>query len=104
MGNEIKVTEPSKSRAASRFFSHVFRVLIAGLWIASGLLHLQNAPGHFVAIANYRILPIYVGQLLAFVLPCLHVVVGVALLLNEFNLLCYFVSAVLAGIYLAAQL
>ena len=104
MGNEIKVTEPSKSRAASRFFSHVFRVLIAGLWIASGLLHLQNVPGHFVAIANYRILPIYVGQLLAFVLPCLHVVVGVALILNEFNYLCYFVSAVLAGIYLAAQL
>lgn len=104
MGNEINVTEPSKSRVASRFFSHVFRVLIAGLWIASGLLHLQNVSGHFVAIANYRILPIYVGKSLAFVLPCLHVVVGVALLLNKFNLLCYFVSAVLAGIYLAAQL
>ena len=104
MGSEFKVTETGKSNAASSFCSNMLRALIGGIWIVSGLLHLQNIPAHFVAIANYRILPIEGSQILAFVLPGLHVIVGVALLLNEFRLPCFIVSAGLAGIYLVAQL
>jgi len=104
MGSEIEVTGTRMSKSVSRIISSVLRVSIGGLWVASGVLHLQNVPGHFVAIANYRILPIEVSQVLAFVLPCLHVIIGVTLLLNEFQLLCFIISASLTGIYLAAQL
>ncbi len=104
MGSKLEVTdELSNSKAASRFCSNALRFLISGLWIASGLLHLQNIPAHFVAIANYRMLPIEASEILAFLLPCLHVIVGVALLLNEFRLPCFILSTGMAGIYLAAQ-
>jgi len=71
------------SKSVSRIISNVLRVAIGGLWVASGVLHLQNVPAHFVAIANYRILPTEFSQVLAFVLPCLHVIIGVTLLLGK---------------------
>ncbi|MEQ1830025.1 MAG: DUF1559 domain-containing protein [Pirellula sp.] len=104
MASEIKIAANATWHAFARVLSHVFRVAIAFLLIASGLVHLQNVPAHFVAIANYRIVPVLVGQVFAFLLPSLHVVIGVTLLVSEYRWCCYFVSAGLFGTYLVAQL
>ena len=94
-------------KASSSFvkaLAHFFRIAIAFLLIATGILHLQNVPAHFVAIANYRIVAVAVSQFLGFVLPSFHVVCGVSLLLCEYRWLCYLSSVGIFGIYLMAQI
>ncbi len=104
MGNENTLATRNASISFLGVLSHFFRIAIALLLITSGLLHLQNVPAHFVAIANYRIVPVPVSRFLGFGLPSLHVVVGVSLLLSENRWLCYLSSVGLFGIYMTAQL
>jgi prepilin-type N-terminal cleavage/methylation domain-containing protein len=103
MGSKLTAAETTRLSTATGIAVGALRFIVAGLLIASGLLHLQNVPAHYVAIANYRLLPNVFSQILAFVLPSLHVAVGVSLVLNEFRLPCLLVSTGLATLYLGAQ-
>ncbi len=103
MGNESTLVDARDPILIFTVLSHTLRVAIALLLIVSGLLHLQNVPSHFVAIANYRIVAVEFAQFLGLVLPSIHVAVGVMLLLSEFRWQCYLTSAGLLGIYCAAQ-
>lgn len=103
MGSENNSVKKKQNSTIS-LASHLSRIAIALVLVTSGLVHLQNVPGHLVAIANYRIVSVALSQFIGFVLPSIHVAVGVSLLLNEFRWLCLLTAIGVFGAYTLAQL
>ncbi len=82
---------------------HITRVSVGLIFAYSALVHLQNTGNYLVSILNYRIIPSDFGPLLAFVLPVLHLVIGLSLMLSEFEFLSAIVGSMLLVSYIIAQ-
>ena len=80
------------------------RLLLGLVLLLTGIIHLQNVPGHAVTILNYRIVQMPTAEVLAITLPSLHVFLGTLFLLREFVILSCAGAATLFAIYFCAQL
>ncbi len=80
-----------------------FRVIIGVTLLHSGIVHLQNLPGFYLTILNYKLTSQFFSVTASSVLPVLHVAVGLCLLLNEFVFSAALTSLALFSIYFIAQ-
>ncbi len=85
----------------SMFF---FRFVVSIILLASGFLHLQNLPVHFVSITNYHLVPVEAAEWLATILPVVHVMCGLGILLGEMVRASAIFACLLFGIYLTSQI
>ncbi len=80
------------------------RIFVGLVLVLTGLIHLQNIPGHFVTILNYRFISFETAQWLAMTLPALHLFLGLALTLREFTAIAATVASLIFLGYAIAQL
>lgn len=85
------------------WLSHVLRIVLGGVLLFSGWIHLQNTPKHFISIASYRILSPVVSSWLAVILPPLHCVLGIALMVGHIRRAASMLACALFFVYATAQ-
>jgi putative oxidoreductase len=79
--------------------------VVAALWLTSAFGHLDNSYRFLMDIYNYRLLGLNLGLALAFLLPSMQLVLGIALLfLPSYRLPALGLSAGLFLMFISAQL
>lgn len=80
--------------------SFLARLVLAGIWIVSGVLKASNMMETRVAVRAYRVLPEAAVASVAFMLPALEILLGVLLLLGIKNKWMAIASAVVFTVFI----
>lgn len=62
----------------------LFRVILGGMFVYAGVMKIADPAGFAQAIANYRILPLWMVSTAAIILPWVEVLAGTSLILGLF--------------------
>jgi putative oxidoreductase len=103
-----EVMETSNAQAEARpAFNMVCRILallIGGLFIYAGVVKVLDPVGFAGDIENYKVLPWPIGVRLAFYLPWLEILAGVALIVRRLYWGGWFILTVLMTVFIVATI
>jgi hypothetical protein len=89
---------------ALRIYEHAASLVIAAVFIASGMLHLENPYYLLSSVYSYDITGPLLGQVVAMVLPVAQLVIGACLLGRLCVSGALLASALLSSVFCAAQI
>lgn len=83
-------------------FFHIARLILAIVFIYAGFAKLISPETFFENIQEYRLLPLNLCYILAYLLPPLEIILGVGLFLNRYAKTCAFLIVFLNIIFIFA--
>ena len=87
----------------SGYVSLVLRVVVAIIFLYTGMIKLQN-PGEFaVSIQNYQIIPVALTNLIAIILPWIEIFSGCLLIFGVYSRASAVILSILTGIFIIAM-
>lgn len=83
-------------------FFHIARLILAIVFIYAGFVKLLSPETFFENIQEYRLLPLHLCYILAYLLPPFEIILGVGLFLNRYAKTCAFLIVFLNIIFIFA--
>jgi uncharacterized membrane protein YphA (DoxX/SURF4 family) len=100
--NSIAYHLSAPTRPASRTVSTVLRIALGAVWLAAGLLKVNDPDGMLRSVRAFRILPETLVQPVAYGVPFLEIALGVLLIVGLAVRVTAVVSALMFATYVAA--
>jgi uncharacterized membrane protein YphA (DoxX/SURF4 family) len=67
-------------------YAHIAaRIIIGGMFVYTGIIHIHDPSGFAKAITNYQLLPFWSINIFAIILPFIELFAGIAILANRFG-------------------
>src|SRR6185369_16360282 len=100
--NTIAYRLRSPTQPASRALSTVLRLVLGAVWLAAGLLKVNDAEGMVRSVRAFRILPEALVHPVAYSVPFLEIALGVLLIVGLAVRVTAAVSTLMFAVYIAA--
>jgi len=102
--NTIAYRLRSPTQPASRALSTVLRLVLGAVWLAAGLLKVNDAEGMVRSVRAFRILPEALVHPVAYSVPFLEIALGVLLIVGLAVRVTAAVSTLMFAVYIAANI